>query len=78
MATEFTTWTALYKAMLDQIASGSLTVKSHALNTGTTIRNIEYQSLDDIRSNLEWVKLMADTEAGAWSPRVRTYNVRHR
>jgi hypothetical protein len=64
MAT-FSTWTALYAAMLNQMASGNATVGSVSIGGKT----IEYKSADDFLKQLAFVKDRADAESGAFVPR---------
>ena len=57
MAT-FTTWTALYNTMLDDLASGDFTQKEFRIGS----RNFQFRDLDDIREQLDYVKGKADAE----------------
>ncbi len=61
----FTTWTALLNSMLDQLASGNLTVTEVAIGDKT----IRYQTLKDLREQTEYVRTMAAFETGAAAPR---------
>ncbi|MCL4873850.1 hypothetical protein KJ039_07205 [bacterium] len=70
-ATPFTTWTALYQAMLnalaDAVASGAFKAVSYSING----KQVQYRSIDDLRKGIEWAKSMADYETG--SAHGRTY-----
>lgn len=57
MAT-FTTWTALYNTMLDDLASADFTQKEFRIGS----RTFEFRDLDDIREQLDYVKGKADAE----------------
>ena len=67
MATPFTTWAALYKALLDVyndfLSSGQITTRSLSFNSGSTSRDIQLNTAEDIRKELAYVKGQADTEA---------------
>lgn len=61
----FTTWQALYEAMLNQLASGNATVGS-VTSGGKTIT---YKSTDDFLKQLAFVKARAEAETGTFVPR---------
>jgi len=57
----FTTWSDLYRAMLDDLASGAWRrVRSYQIEG----RQITYRSFDEFLKQLEFVKAQADREAG--------------
>lgn len=62
----FTTWTALYTAMLDQLASGNASVGAVTLPGG---KSITYKSNKEFLEQLAFVKARADAESGAFAPR---------
>lgn len=65
MTTTFTTWTVLYTAMLDQLASGNI-------NIGTVTRGdktITYKSNKEFWEMLSQVELKAKAESGSFVPR---------
>jgi ABC-type cobalamin/Fe3+-siderophores transport system ATPase subunit len=57
----FTTWAALYTAMLDKMAAGDASVGSVMING----KNITYKSNKEFLEQLSFVKNMADIESGA-------------
>jgi hypothetical protein len=61
----FTTWTALYTAMLDKMAAGDASVGTVSINGKT----ITYKSNKDFLEQLAYVKSQADRESGAFVPR---------
>lgn len=64
----FSTWSALYAAMLDQLAdfvANRMQTVSYSLNTGSASRTLQYRNIADFRQGLELVKSMADLESGA-------------
>lgn len=61
MTTVITTWTALYNAMLDKLASGDSSVGT--VTTGD--KTITYKSNTEFLEMLKFVKGMADAESGA-------------
>lgn len=61
----FTTWTALYTAMLDKLTSGDASVGSVSVGGKT----IQYKSNKEFMDQLTFVKAQADTESGAFVPR---------
>lgn len=61
----FTTWTALYTAMLDKLTSGDASVGSVSVGGKT----ITYKSNREFLDQLAFVKSQADAETGAFSPR---------
>lgn len=63
----FTTWTALLGSMLDDLASGNVTVTEATINGKT----IKYSTLNEVRRYVEFVRTMASFESGAVS--ARTY-----
>jgi hypothetical protein len=64
MAT-FTTWAAVYTAMLNKLASGDTTVGS----VGTGTKTITYKSNTEFLAMLEFVEGKANAESGAFVPR---------
>jgi len=63
--TTFTTWTALYEAMLDKLASGDTSVGSVSANGKT----IAYKSNDDFLKMFNFVEAKAKAESGDFVPR---------
>jgi len=61
----FTTWSALYTAMLDQMAAGNATIGS----VSTSGKTITYKSNKEFLEQLAFVKARADAETGAFVPR---------
>jgi chorismate-pyruvate lyase len=61
----FTTWTALYNAMLDILTSGDASVGSVTVNGKT----ITYKSNKEFLDQLEFVKRQSDAESGAFVSR---------
>lgn len=61
----FTTWTALYTAMLDALAAGDATIGAVTVNGKT----ITYKSNKEFLEQLAFVKTQADAETGAFVPR---------
>ncbi len=68
----FTTWQALYEAMLGQMAAGNATVGS-VTAAGKTIT---YRSADDFLKQLAFVKDRAEAETGAFVPRTYAKDAR--
>jgi hypothetical protein len=64
MAT-FTTWTALLATMLNDLASGNVTVTEVTVDGKT----VKYATLKDLRDQIEYVRTMASFETGAAAPR---------
>lgn len=64
----FTTWTTLYNAMLDKLASGDALVGSVTTPGGKTI---SYKSNEDFLRMLSFVELKAKEESA--TPVTRTY-----
>ena len=61
--TTFTTWTALYNEMLNQLAvfaSGKMQTASYSIAG----RTLTYRNFDEFKAGLEYVKTMAETESG--------------
>lgn len=58
----FTTWTALYTAMLTTLSSGNASVGSVSAGGKT----ITYKSNNEFLDQLKFVKTMADQESGAF------------
>lgn len=59
--TTFTTWTALYNEMLNQLAvfaSGKMQVASYSVSG----RNLTYRTFEEFQKGLQFVKNMADSE----------------
>lgn len=82
MAVTFTTWQALYLAMLDVAASfygGQLSVAEYTVNTGGASRQLRYRTEKEFRDGLEYVRKQAQAEAAGLSatsftaPSLRTY-----
>lgn len=65
--TTFTTWAALYAQMLDEIASGKISVVRVSPSSG---KSIEYATLAELRAQLDYVRTMAALEAGTVSLRI--------
>lgn len=61
----FTTWTALYTAMLETLASGNASVGTVSAGGKT----ITYKSNKEFLEQLAFVKSQADLETGAFVPR---------
>lgn len=67
MATSvFTTWADLYDSLLDELASGNISVSEVSIGGKT----LSYSNKEDLLNLLEYVRRMMDREAGSWSPRV--------
>lgn len=64
----FTTWTALYNAMLEKLASGDTTIGTVSTPGGKTIT---YKSNKDFLEMLSFVELKAKEETS--TPVTRTY-----
>jgi hypothetical protein len=56
----FTTWSALYQTMLNDMASGSWKTSEYALPN----RSVKYRSWAEFRDALEYVKHQAEVETG--------------
>lgn len=68
--TTFTTWQALYLAMLDQAAafySGKMQVVSYNYNSGNSSQQLQYRTEKEFRDGLEFVKKQAQLEAAGVS-----------
>jgi hypothetical protein len=61
----FTTWTALYNAMLTTMSSGNASIGSVSAGGKT----ITYKSNKEFLEQLQFVKTMADQESGAYVSR---------
>jgi len=64
--TTFTTWSALYTAMLDAAArffSGQMSAVEYEIQTGASLRKMKYRSVDEFKAGLEFVREMAALEA---------------
>lgn len=61
----FTTWTALYNSMLDDLASGAWKTKSYTIQD----RTHTYRDFSDFKEMLEYARTMAATESGIASGR---------
>jgi len=61
----FTTWTALYNAMLDKLAAGDTTVGT----VGSADKTITYKSNAEFLRMLDFVEGKANAETGASVPR---------
>jgi hypothetical protein len=64
-STTFTTWSAVYTAMLNKLASGDANVGS----VGTGAKTITYKSNSEFLKMLEFVEGKANAETGAVVPR---------
>jgi len=78
MATPFTSWSALYAALLDRytdalLTGGFETVKA-SIDTGSGSRSVEYRSLADLEAALERIRQKVDAESGAACLRVYAKN----
>lgn len=65
-AATFTTWQALYLAMLDQAAAfygGKLQVASYDYTNGGSTQRMQYRTEKEFRDGLEYVKKQAQLEA---------------
>lgn len=65
-AVTFTTWQALYLAMLDQAAAfygGKLQVASYDYANGNSTQRMQYRTEKEFRDGLEYVKKQAQLEA---------------
>ena len=62
----FTTWSALYSQMLDDLASGSWRKMSGYSVAG---RSVSYRSFDEFKKLLDYVKSQADAEKGSYQGR---------
>ncbi|MGE0919448.1 hypothetical protein [Trichlorobacter lovleyi] len=70
MATIFTTWQALYLAMLDQAAAfygGKLQVASYDYTNGGNTQRMQYRTEKEFQDGLEYVKKQAQLEASGIS-----------
>lgn len=56
----FTTWTALYNSMLDDLASGAWKTKSYTIGD----RTHTYREFDDFKQMLEYVGTQSKIESG--------------
>lgn len=69
MATPFTTWAALYQAMLDRLADyaagSSFITEEFSLDTGTNKRTFKFRSFDEFQQMIDFVRIQADAESGA-------------
>lgn len=75
-ATVFTTWSALYTAMLDAMADFAakrMQIAEYEINSGGINRRFKYRSFDELQKGLEFVKRMADQENPATAAVGRTY-----
>jgi hypothetical protein len=61
----FTTWTALYTAMLNTLSSGNASIGTVSV-AGKTIT---YKTNKEFMDQLTYVKIMADQESGAFVTR---------
>lgn len=61
----FTTWTALYTAMLNTLSSGNASIGTVSV-AGKTIT---YKTNKEFMDQLTFVKMMADQESGAFVSR---------
>ena len=61
----FTTWTALYTAMLNTLSSGNASIGTVSV-AGKTIT---YKTNKEFMGQLTYVKIMADQESGAFVTR---------
>jgi hypothetical protein len=76
-ATSFTTWSALYTAMLNAAAdffTNKMGVAEYTLETsGGSRRTFKYRTVAEFKAGLEFVKSMADTESTSSAPAGRTF-----
>lgn len=66
----FTTWHALYLAMLNAAAEfygGKIQVAEYDINTGSGSRRMKYRTEQEFREGLEYVKRQAQLEASGVS-----------
>jgi len=64
----FTTWSALYTALLNAYAdfvANRIQTAQYQINTGTTVRSFTFQDPDKILKAIKEVKPLADMESGA-------------
>jgi len=65
----FTTWQALYSAMLDRyvafLSGRSFVVQNYSFSAGSQSQTFTYRSLDELKQGLDHVKALADQESGA-------------
>lgn len=80
MAAVFTTWQALYLAMLNQAAEfygGQLNHVEYEVNTGGGSKRVRYRTEAEFRAGLEYVQKQAQAEAAGLNaiaaPAGRTY-----
>lgn len=65
MAVTFTTWSELYRQMLDDLATGNWRkVSSYSVATAGSTRGISYRSFAEFREMLAWVQDQAAVESG--------------
>lgn len=57
----FSTWSALYSAMLDDMTADTWRRKSYTINGNT----VSFESFSEFQKRLEFVRRMADAESGA-------------
>lgn len=67
----FTTWTALYNSMLDDLASGQWGYKSYQNANGSSV---SYNNFEDFKKALEYVRSQVAVEDGSVSTRVYASN----
>lgn len=70
MAVTFTTWQALYLAMLDVAAEfygGKMQVAAYSINTGASTRQFTYRTEKEFRDGLDYIKKQAQAEASGVS-----------
>lgn len=67
MATPFTTWAALYAALLniynDYLVSGQITVESLSHNSGIISRDIKFRTIDELKKEMAYAKSEMEKEA---------------
>lgn len=61
----FTTWSALYTAMLNSFANFAPgRVASFNFNSGTISRTFQYRTFEEFKEGLQFVKSMMDIDSG--------------
>ena len=69
MAATFTTWAALYTAMLNTLAKfaagDKFAVVDYTVGSGGHTRHLAYRTFEEFERAIKFVKHMADQESGA-------------
>ncbi|KKU25400.1 MAG: hypothetical protein UX37_C0024G0011, partial [Microgenomates group bacterium GW2011_GWA2_46_16] len=61
----FTTWSALYTAMLNSLANFAPgRVASFNFNSGASSKSFQYRTIQEFKEGLHFVKTMMDIESG--------------